>query len=304
MTSPIEVAWGRVCDPTFPREFLLARYERGRLTIRFRSGFQSRAEHSVRLVLEALSGLPEPVAPCRLPLYIGDSPLAAPRLAGLQTLAYACHPAAPADAVEAMPDFIFSAWPEAGISDYNTTVAEIMAAGARPPEIPRVFWIGNPATNALRREAIALFAGHAGFEVTGMLWTGGPDQVAGGRHSANHFVSLPDHAQRQVLIDLPAAGYSGRMKLLLWSRRPVIILKSPFKEFFHHRLVSGENCVIVHSLEELRDAGETLLRDPARAAAIGAAGQELARRWLTRARAVEALRATLARLIAAQAPRA
>ena len=52
------------------------------------------------------------------------------------------------------------------------------------------------------------------------------------------FLSMPEQAkQYQFLIDLPGAGWSGRLQTLLFSNRPIIIVQPKFCEHWFYDLV-------------------------------------------------------------------
>ena len=46
-------------------------------------------------------------------------------------------------------------------------------------------------------------------------------------------MSLPGHAQYAALVDLPAAGFSGRLPFLLGSGRPLIVVDRPQEQWFY-----------------------------------------------------------------------
>ena len=48
-----------------------------------------------------------------------------------------------------------------------------------------------------------------------------------------------------MLIDIEGFGYSGRLKYLLWSHRPVLLVDRPHKEFFFEFLKEWEHYIPV-----------------------------------------------------------
>ena len=71
----------------------------------------------------------------------------------------------------------------------------------------------------------------------------------------NKYISLPDLVEKySVLIDIEGRGYSGRLKYLLWSHRPIIIIDRPHKEFFFKDLIEWEHYIPVkRDLTDLLD---------------------------------------------------
>ena len=130
-----------------------------------------------------------------------------------------------------IPDFNFHAWPQAGIDDYTKFVADIDAAGRMPAETNKVGWIGNIATSSVRRNMFSVAYEHELFDLHDCgNWWGSPDSV---KMNCNGYISTPDLVkQYSILIDVEGAGYSGRVKHLLWSHRPLLFVDRPFKEYF------------------------------------------------------------------------
>ena len=70
-----------------------------------------------------------------------------------------------------------------------------------------------------------------------------------------HYISTPDLVKTySILIDIEGNGYSGRLKHLLWSHRPLLIVDRPHKEFFFEYLKEWEHFIPVK--EDLSDVLE------------------------------------------------
>jgi len=52
-----------------------------------------------------------------------------------------------------------------------------------------------------------------------------------------NYLSLPDLMKYKYLIDIGGNGYSGRLKFLLFSKRPLLIVDRNYIEYFHDDLV-------------------------------------------------------------------
>ena len=132
-----------------------------------------------------------------------------------------------------IPDFSFYGWPECGFEDYDETCKEIEEAGKKPYIYDKIFWIGNTETNKVRERLVEKGLYNEKFEFIGMNWirpTSKKDKLE--RQKATKYVSLPDHAQYKYLIDAPGTGYSARIKLLMFSNRPLFIIERNDVEYF------------------------------------------------------------------------
>ncbi len=151
-----------------------------------------------------------------------------------------------------VPDFVFHAWPQVGIHHYETFVNQIDASGKLPYRIHKVGWIGNQATNPMRKKMMDM--GHAHpewFDFMDMTW------IPSGKLEWNstHYISTPDLVKTySMLIDIEGAGpYSARLKTLLWSHRPLLLVDRPGNEFFFESLHPW-----VHYIPVKRDLSDLL----------------------------------------------
>lgn len=194
-------------------------------------------------------------------------------------------------AITAIPDWIFWDWAEAGIADYVVTVQQMVRASASPPTSDKLFWIGNPETHPTRKTLLRLAKGQSRMQVEAMGWVGGGIARETTQPHHGNFYTLPEHCQFKYLLDMQGVGYSGRLKVLLFSGRPMFIQDRPLKEFFHNWLVPFEHYIpVAESLDDLNDKLEWALTHEVECARIGAAGQSFALQHLTRDSAVKYLR--------------
>ena len=144
-----------------------------------------------------------------------------------------------------IPDFSFADWPEVGIINYDDTCKEIEEAGKKPYIYDKLFWIGNASTNRLRERLVKIGKHYENFEFIGMNWTAAPKEGQLKRQEATKYVSLPDHTQYKYLIDVPGRGYSARVKLLLFSGRPLFYVERSESEFYFKELKPFEHYIPV-----------------------------------------------------------
>ena len=143
-----------------------------------------------------------------------------------------------------VPDFNFHAWQQVGILNYDLFVQSIDRAGLCNPILQKVGWIGNSATNF--RRTIMLDIGHQNptlFEFFDMQWI--PSNRI--QFQSTQYISTPDLVKQYAfLIDIEGKGYSGRLKHLLWSHRPVLLVDRPHKEYFFEHLKEWIHYIPVH----------------------------------------------------------
>ena len=135
-----------------------------------------------------------------------------------------------------VPDFNFHSWPQVGIDDYENFTKDIDAAGSSPSLVHKVGWIGNTNTNPMRKRLFEL--GHQNPNLLDIFdcgnWWINPDRIQLNSHK---YISTPELVKQYgILIDVEGNGYSGRLKHLLWSHRPLLLVDRPHKEYFFEYL--------------------------------------------------------------------
>jgi hypothetical protein len=144
-----------------------------------------------------------------------------------------------------VPDFNFHSWPQVGIHDYDQCIHEISQSGLTLFEINKVGWIGNVNTNVYRKKLLAIGNAYENlFDIFDMTWR--PANLGNVQLNSSRYLSMPDLVKRySMLIDIEGFGYSGRLKYLLWSHRPVLLVDRPHKEFFFEFLKEWEHYIPV-----------------------------------------------------------
>jgi len=116
------------------------------------------------------------------------------------------------------PDWGFGGWYSMGMEDWWPFVTNLARAGERPPEDPRAFWKGACLGVPQRikyiekcKEQPDRFAG----EFMTWDWRGPPE----------NFTPMEDQCRHAVLVDLTGVGFSGRLKMLAFTGRPLMIAR-------------------------------------------------------------------------------
>jgi hypothetical protein len=142
-----------------------------------------------------------------------------------------------------IPDFNFHAWPQVGIDDYEIFINQIDNNGLKPFEINKVGWIGNINTNFRRKILFDIGQNNNElFDIFSMNWFGSGSKSL----NSTKYISTPDLVKKySMLIDIEGSGYSGRLKHLLWSHRPLLFVDRPYKEYFFEFLKEWEHFIPV-----------------------------------------------------------
>lgn len=142
-----------------------------------------------------------------------------------------------------IPDHVFGGWPEAGINNYTSTVQEIVLQSAEVYTDKRIFWIGNTKLNPKREKLISLAEK---FSDVLDVYDTRVDAYFLELKKVPYF-SLPEHTKYKYLIDLEGRGYSGRLKLFMFSKRLIFLEDRKWKEFFHYDLKPNVHFIPVKS---------------------------------------------------------
>jgi len=113
-----------------------------------------------------------------------------------------------------LPDFSSFAWQEAGVADFESYRHEMINFSHdcvnENRVINKAYWRGSTQQHQSRKLFHDLVKDHASFDV----------QDTDGQ---SNFREMKYVGEYSVLIDLPGQGYSGRLKHLLFSGRPVVV---------------------------------------------------------------------------------
>jgi len=102
--------------------------------------------------------------------------------------------------------------------------------------------------------------------------------------NSTKYMSLSDLVKKySILIDIEGNGYLGRLKYLLWSHRPVLIVDRPHKEFFFQYLNEWEHYILVkRDLSDLTEKTEWCLNNYDKAINIAENAYNFSLIYLTR----------------------
>ena len=179
-----------------------------------------------------------------------------------------------------VPDFNFDSWPQVGINDYTTTVKEMELIGQTPAKISKVGWIGNINTNLMRKKLWSCGRNSPLMDIINMKWS--PSSSI--KLNATTFLSMTELVETySYLIDIEGYGYSGRLKYLLWSNRPVLLVDRPYKEYFFEHLKEWEHYIPVkRDLTDLAEKVNWCFDNPEKAAEIATNALNFSKQHLTR----------------------
>jgi hypothetical protein len=171
------------------------------------------------------------------------------------------------------------------INDFVEETDQIERAGRSEPTEMRAVFLGSFRQSSNRRVLAKVAERYEGLL-----------HVRDVKHGSKDFQTMTQQAARfAAFVDPLAYGYSGRLKRLLWSRRPVLVVRPRYDEHWFRHLVPGFHFEIVQEdLSDLVEKTRALLQDPAKARLMGERALDFARRQLTRGAEVERLAGALA----------
>ena len=124
-----------------------------------------------------------------------------------------------------IPDFGFINWPGAGIQSYDATCDQLVSLGRSEPEFSgMMIWAGNSKTNSKRKELVRYSSLCSWLRIF--------DTSRG-----DPFLPMIEQIKYSYLIDIEGRGYSGRVKLMLFFRRPLFLQERDQVEWYHKLLV-------------------------------------------------------------------
>jgi hypothetical protein len=189
-----------------------------------------------------------------------------------------------------IPDFHFHSCEMYGfgIIDYNNTIKEIDAAGLQSYEQNKVGWIG--AISHVNRD-ILLEIGDKNKELFDFKrytnWHYNKQNLLpdpNSKYEVSNYISTPDLVKLySILIDVEGEGYSGRVKYLLWSHRPLLLQDRPHKEYFYEYLKEWDHYIPVkRDLSDLVEKTQWCMNNYSEALKIAENAYQFAKKYLTR----------------------
>jgi hypothetical protein len=137
------------------------------------------------------------------------------------------------------PDQTFMGWHDVGINGFKANVRDIIEAGKEKPTVDKVAWTGNILSpnvivmeHFTRPRLVEFTANYSNLfhfhhvSPWGQKITDDP-----------HFMTQADMVRKfAYVLDIGGNGWSGRLKWLLFSHRPLFIVDRPFQDYFHRDL--------------------------------------------------------------------
>jgi hypothetical protein len=128
------------------------------------------------------------------------------------------------------------------------TKNEIIKEANKEPTIDKIGWYGNiysPQSNVIEYYTRPLLKKIGDenpqlFDIFHILPNNG---IIDG--NINNYLSLPDLIKYKYLIDIGGNGYSGRLKYLLFSKRPLLLVDRNYVEYFHNDLIPYKHYIPV-----------------------------------------------------------
>ncbi len=138
------------------------------------------------------------------------------------------------------PDCFFYNWPSANIESFEKTKQSIITKSNDIPTINKVGWYGNiysPLSDVPEHSTRPLLY-NMGKEHPDLLDIVHVSPVG---HNINEnvpqYLSLPDLTKYKYLIDIGGNGWSGRLKWLLFTKRPLLLVDRIYIEYFYNDLI-------------------------------------------------------------------
>lgn len=169
------------------------------------------------------------------------------------------------------------AWPQIGLQDADRLMRDLLNWN-EDFESDKIFWIGantHPSRQALAKLSL-IHPDEIDAEIMGWNRTD-----PGNLKSTARQISLWDHRHFKYLVDCPGVGYSGRLKWLLASGRPVFVVQREFVEYWQENLQPWIHFVPVEKdFSDLMENRRKLEDDPELYDTISRNAKDFARNFL------------------------
>lgn len=201
------------------------------ITIQDYDGADSRNKSTIKHLILALREIDKDIE--QRVIYTDDVPIK--NILGLKTY---CYSTVDEDYSLTCPDFLFDCWREVNIDDYEAECNKINIIGKNSYLLNKIGWIGSITGNK-RAQLFAydnFFLKRQQKEFLDIRQTVFNRDLKG-ICSCDNFMTLEQQIKQwKYLLDIEGNGWSARMKLLMWSGRPIFLVERPYKEFFFQYL--------------------------------------------------------------------
>jgi hypothetical protein len=264
----------RIADRFLPSfNALLVRKRGGELQFLGLRNYENRNESTARCIFDA--NQITPLADCDWFLINTDDFSSGDNYRGLLTLAYS---SSTNNYKFLCPDFIFDHWRQVQIHDYEATANELSNLGRQPPSTDLLGWRG--AMTHPNRRNLLKFTSRSCYDIEEIVW----DRSDPNKLTCRNYLGLQDSVRKwRYLIDVEGRGYSGRVKLLLFSRRVLFLQDRPAKEWYYPSLKPWIHYVPVKpDLSDLPENLERVKRDRDLESRIAIEANSFAQKHLSR----------------------
>jgi hypothetical protein len=148
------------------------------------------------------------------------------------------------------PDYSFHSWASVNIHSFEAVVRQIKVASKKPPTINKIGWFGN--LNSALSDVPEYSTRHLLYLI-GQQHKDLFDIVhvyprPGGiiDEQVTTYKSLPDLVSYKYLIDIGGNGWSARLKFLLFSKRPLLLIDRHYVDYWYEDLIPYVHYVPVH----------------------------------------------------------
>jgi len=152
------------------------------------------------------------------------------------------------------PDWCCYWWKTADIDNYLKTAGLLETIGKTKPTTEKAGWVGNiysPLADVPEFKTRPLLK-KMGDKNPSLMEVIHVSPIGGEIVSVPNYMTLEDQVRRyKYLIDIGGNGYSGRFKMLLWTGRPILLVKRRYIEYFFKHLVPYQHYIPVK--EDLSD---------------------------------------------------
>lgn len=170
------------------------------------------------------------------------------------------------------PDCFFYNWPSANILSFEETKNKIIKAAENIPTINKVGWYGNihsPLPDVIEHFTRKLLhsIGQEHSELFDIIHVSPTNHTI--NESVENYMSLADLTKYKYLIDIGGNGWSGRLKWLLFTKRPLLLVDRFYIEYFYNDLIPYIHYIPVNmNLSNLHDQVNWTINNPERAEEI------------------------------------
>jgi hypothetical protein len=143
------------------------------------------------------------------------------------------------------PDWTFYYWKCSSVDSFEETVKEIARNADIAPTINRIAWYGNiysPLPNAVEYKTRPLLKkiGDKHPDIFHIVHVepikNEKNQSMVGKHHPR-YISMPELTKYTYLLDIGGNGYSGRLKYLMYTKRPILYVDRYYVEYFQDDLI-------------------------------------------------------------------